>query len=149
MASANSTSHAAWSPGSGGAMERAVRKTGLRILGDTPWGRHFALFYETKEDLLEICVPYLKAGLESNECCVWVISDLLTEKEARAALREAVPGLNRHVADQRVEILQSPTWYFTGDTPDLQKVARDWAAKLDPVDNPADGDTRDRVAALP
>jgi hypothetical protein len=107
-----------------------MRRTGLRVLGNAPWGRHFALFYETKDDLLEICVPYLTAGLESNECCAWVISDPLTEREATAALRRAVPTLDRHLAERRLEILQSRTWYFTGDTPDLQKVARGWEAKL-------------------
>src|SRR6266404_1981678 len=30
-----------------------------------PWGAHLCLFYETKQDLLEMVVPYLKAGFES------------------------------------------------------------------------------------
>ena len=53
-----------------------------------PWGRHVGLFYETKQDLLEICRPFLQAGLESNEGCVWVIAAPLTEQEAWAALRK-------------------------------------------------------------
>jgi len=36
----------------------------------------------------------------------------------------------RYRADRRIEILQSQTWYFTGDSPDLHKVARGWEAKL-------------------
>ena len=52
-----------------------VRKTGLRLLGDVPWGRHVAFFYEREEHLVEMCVPFLKAGLESNEVCVWVIPE--------------------------------------------------------------------------
>jgi len=43
-----------------------MRKTGHTILGDASWGRHFALFYARKVDLLEICVPFLKAGLTSE-----------------------------------------------------------------------------------
>ena len=62
----------------------------LRLLGDVPWGRHVALFYERKEDLLELCVPFLKAGLESTEVCVWVIAEPLTERDAWAALGAAV-----------------------------------------------------------
>jgi len=85
-----------------------------------PWGRHVGLFYETKQDLLEICRPFLQAGLESNEGCVWVIAAPLTEQEAWAALRDAVP----------IEILRSQTWHFTGDSPDLQKVARGWEDRL-------------------
>ncbi len=122
-----------------------MRKTGLTILGDPPWGRHFGLFYETKEDLLEIRVPFLKAGLESNEFCVWVISEPLTKEGAKDALRQAVPALDRYLADRRIEVLQSRTWYFTGDTPDLQKVARGWETKL--TDALARGHDGMRVAA--
>jgi len=107
-----------------------MRKTGLAILGDVPWGRHDALFYETKADLLQTCVPFHKAGLENNEVCAWIISEPLTEKDAWGALREAVPALDRYRADRRIEILESQTWYFTGDSPDLQKVAGGWEAKL-------------------
>jgi MEDS: MEthanogen/methylotroph, DcmR Sensory domain len=45
------------------------RKTGISVVGDRPWGTHLCLFYETKEDLLEIVLPYFKAGFESGEYC--------------------------------------------------------------------------------
>ena len=82
------------------------------------------MFYERKEDLLELCVPFLKAGLESTEVYVWVIAEPLTERDAWAALGAAVSprDLDRYRADRRIEMLQSQTWYFTGDSPDLQTV---------------------------
>jgi hypothetical protein len=52
------------------AMEIETRKTGIEIVGSMPWGIHFCLFYETKDDLLHILVSYCKAGLESNEFCM-------------------------------------------------------------------------------
>ena len=33
--------------------DSALRKTGIRFTGDMPWGAHFCMFYETKEDLLD------------------------------------------------------------------------------------------------
>ena len=51
-------------------MKEALRKTGIDIIGEVPWGTHICLFYEAKSDLLEILVPYFKAGLENNEFCV-------------------------------------------------------------------------------
>src|SRR5216117_3649229 len=69
------------------AMATELRKPGISLLGDLPWGTHFCHFYETKEDLLHAVVPYFKAGLESNECCVWVVSEPVSEEEARDALR--------------------------------------------------------------
>jgi hypothetical protein len=107
-----------------------MRKTGLQLLGDVPWGRHAAFFYERKEHLMEICVPFLKAGLESNELCVWVVGQPLTEEDAWAALRNAIPILDQHRANRRIEILENQTWYLTGDSLDLQKVERGWEAKL-------------------
>lgn len=82
-----------------------MRKTGISVVGDMPWGTHFCHFYETKEDLLDTLVPYFKAGLESNEFCVCVISEPLTEAEARRALGEAVPDFDRNVSDQRLETI--------------------------------------------
>ena len=65
--------------------QQSARKTGIDILGDVPWGSHFCLFYETEEDLIDILVPYVKAGLKNNELCVWVTSEPLNEKKARDA----------------------------------------------------------------
>jgi hypothetical protein len=96
-------------------------------------------------DLLEICVPFLKAGLDRQEYCVWVICEPLSEEEAKDALRQTVPALDQHLVDRRIEIIQSGTWYFTGDSPDLQKAARGWEEKL--ADALARGSDGLRVAA--
>jgi hypothetical protein len=47
-----------------------MRKTGIEVVGDMPWGTHFCLFYESKEDLLDPLVSYSKAGLENQEFCL-------------------------------------------------------------------------------
>jgi MEDS: MEthanogen/methylotroph, DcmR Sensory domain len=85
-------------------MATELRKTGIGVVGDVPWGTHFCHFYETKEDLLDILISYFKAGLESREFCLWVLSEPLTEEEARQALRQAVPDLDRYLADGSIAI---------------------------------------------
>ena len=40
-------------------MNEKLRKTGIGIIGDVPWGTHFCQFYQDKEDLIEILVPKL------------------------------------------------------------------------------------------
>ena len=63
-------------------MTTEIRKTGVDVVGEMPWGTHFCLFYETKADLLEISVSYCKAGLESQEfCCGWLRNPLLWKKQ--------------------------------------------------------------------
>jgi C4-dicarboxylate-specific signal transduction histidine kinase len=108
-----------------------LRKTGIGVVGDVPWGTHFFMFYETKEDLIDTLVPYFKAGLETGELCLWVLSDPLTEEEARNALREAMPEFDRYLADHSIEILRGRQFYLSGNDPDLKRVLRTWAEKTD------------------
>jgi len=74
-------------------------------MGAMPWGTHGCLFYETTQDLLDTVVPYCKAGLEHHEFCLWSLSASLTEEEARRALQQAVPDLDRHLAERSIAIL--------------------------------------------
>jgi PAS domain S-box-containing protein len=82
-----------------------LRKTGISVIGDVPWGAHLCHFYETKEDLLDILIPYFRAGLENNEFCIWVVSDPLGEEEARNTLRQVVPDADRYLEAGRMEIV--------------------------------------------
>ncbi len=52
--------------------QQLSRDMGNDLLGKMPWGTHICLFYETKKDLIEVLVPYLKAGLQNNELCMWI-----------------------------------------------------------------------------
>ncbi len=111
-------------------MATALRKTGLGVVGDMPWGTHLCLFYETKADLLDTVIPYVKAGLESQELCVWMVAEPLTEEEARHALRQALPALDRYLADRSIEFLLSREWYLQGGTLDLKSATRGWQERL-------------------
>ena len=79
-------------------MDTALRQTAIAVVGDMPWGTHLCHFYETPQDLLDTVVPYVKAGLEHHECCLWVLSEPLTEQDARSALRRVVPDLDHYLA---------------------------------------------------
>ncbi|MCU1253979.1 MAG: hypothetical protein JWM83_278 [Candidatus Angelobacter sp.] len=107
-----------------------MRKTGVDLVGDMPWGTHFCLFYETKADLLEISVSYCKAGLESHEFCLWVVADPIAVEDARHALQRAVPDLDRYFADNSIEIVRACDWYLQDSTFDLNRVIAGWNEKL-------------------
>lgn len=114
-------------------MTSELRKTGISIVGDMPWGTHFCYFYETKQDLLDILIPYFKTGLEHKEFCLWVISnsELLTVQEATSALRNALPNLDRYVAERSIEVVGHEDWFLSGNTFDPHKVADRFKKKLD------------------
>jgi C4-dicarboxylate-specific signal transduction histidine kinase len=107
-----------------------MRKTGIDVVGDMPWGTHFCLFYDTKADLLDMLTSYCKAGLESGEFCLWVVAEPLTIEEAVDALKDAVPEIDRYLADSSIEIVSAGDWYLQGGTFDLKRVTRRWHEKL-------------------
>jgi C4-dicarboxylate-specific signal transduction histidine kinase len=111
-------------------MTTEMRKSGIDVLGDMPWGTHFCLFYETREDILETLVPYCKAGLEAQEFCLWVVAEPISVDEAEHALQRAVPDLDRYLADHSIEIVSARDWYLDGGTFDLNRVLGGWNEKL-------------------
>jgi hypothetical protein len=108
----------------------ALRKTGIGLVGDIPWGTHFCHFFETKKDLLDTLLLYFKVGLEENELCVWIVAEPLTVDEARYALRRVVPDLDRRLADRHIEIHAHHDWYLNRGALDLGRATRAWDAKL-------------------
>jgi len=112
-------------------MATEIRQTGIDVVGDmVAWGAHFCLFYETKADLLDTLISYCKAGLESEEYCLWIVAEPLTIAEAREALHDAVPDLDRHLADARFELVAARDWFLQGGTFDGQRLTAAWYEKL-------------------
>jgi signal transduction histidine kinase len=111
--------------------DEQLRQTGIDAVGDVPWGTHFFLFHETNQDLIEACIPYFQAGLETQELCIWAIADPLTEEEVRYCLKHAIPGFEDHFEKRNIEIVRGREWYMTGDDLDLEKVTRGWKQKMD------------------
>src|SRR5258705_834841 len=107
-----------------------MRKTGVDVVGDMPWGTHFCLFYETQADLLEITVSYCKAGLESQEFCLWVVAEPLAVEDAKLALKGAVSDFDRYFADNSIEIVAARDWYLQDGAFDLNRVISGWNEKL-------------------
>src|SRR4030081_597669 len=99
--------------------DEQLRQTGIRVVGDVPWGTHFFLFHETKEDLIDACVPYFQAGIDGRELCLWVIDNPLTEEEVRYCLRDAIPGFEDYFEGGGIEIVRGREWYMTGNDLDL------------------------------
>lgn len=106
------------------------RKTGIKAVGDVAWGTHSCQFYQSKEDLLSILVPYFKAGLENNEFCMWVTAEPLGVDEAKKALSKALPNLEDYIKSDQVEIIPHTEWYLKSGSFDSQRVLNGWVDKL-------------------
>src|SRR5713101_7282900 len=112
-------------------MEAETRKATVDVVGDVAaWGAHFCLFYETKQDLLDTLISYCKSGLEREEYCLWIVAEPLTIEEARAALKNAVPDLDRYFASSRLEIVPARDWFLQGGAFDGKRLTASWYEKL-------------------
>jgi signal transduction histidine kinase len=107
-----------------------LRSSGIEVLGELPWGSHFCNFFESKEDLLQILVPYFKAGLLNNEYCLWITSDPVTVEDAYDALRNEMHDFDDYQKNQQIIILSHTDWYLKDKTfvPDI--VINGWYEQL-------------------
>ncbi len=100
------------------------------ISWNVPWGTHICLFYETKKDLIDILVPYFRTGLENNEFCMWITSMPLNEKEAKDALRGAMPDFDQYLQGRHIQIVSHSQCYLRDDFFDPQRVLNAWLENL-------------------
>ena len=111
-------------------MATSLRRTGLDFLGDISWGSHLCLFYQSKDDLLDTVVPFFRAGLESNEFCVWATSEPLTVQDAQRSMSREIPSFDRYLSAGAMEIVPGRDWYLKSGEFDLGRVTRGWHEKL-------------------
>jgi PAS domain S-box-containing protein len=112
-------------------MDTNLRPSGIEGLGAMSWGSHFCLFYETREDLLDILIPYFKVGLANHEFCLCVASEPVIAEEAESALREAVPDFEQYLSEGQVEIIPHINWYLKQGHFDPLRVRQGWLDKLE------------------
>jgi PAS domain S-box-containing protein len=109
--------------------QAGLRRFGNELVGAIPWGTHLCQFYEIKQDLIDILVPYFAEGLRSNEFCMWVTSKPLEVKEATDALKEAVPNLEDYIRKGQIEIVSYDDFYLVDGKFDSERVLKAWAEK--------------------
>jgi PAS domain S-box-containing protein len=107
-----------------------MRRTGIDVIGDVPWGTHFCQFYESSQDLIDVLVPYFKEGLAANEFCMWVTSEPLNIDQAVAALKQEVPDLDDYITKGQIEILDYSQWYTRSGMFSADEVLKGWIDKL-------------------
>ena len=111
-------------------MKKEYRDSGIDVIGNVSCGTHFCHFYQTKKDLIDILIPYFKAGLENNEFCFWVTSQPLEVDDALKALSEAVPDFDIYMEKGQIEIISYIYWCVDGGIYDPEKMIDGWFVKL-------------------
>src|SRR3972149_5917981 len=96
-----------------------VRKSGIDIIGNIPWGTHICQFYQTREDLMNILAPFFKVGLENNEFCVWIASSPITVEDIKKEMQRVLPDFEKYLNKKQIEIVPHEEWYFKEGVFDL------------------------------
>lgn len=111
----------------------AERETGLKAVGRVPWGSHFCVFYETKQDLLDILVPYFKTGVANNELCVCFVGayEFHTMAEAKRRLGAELPELGRWLREGKIEMVSRPELFSSNRNVDTLAALRRFQKKVD------------------
>lgn len=111
--------------------EKAMNNNNKIDFKDIDWGTHLCHFYENKEDLAGILVPYIKAGLENNELCMWITSKPLRNAEAFQILKQDVPDLETYIEMGQLEIIDAKNWYLRDNKlKPLEEIIESWSNKL-------------------
>ena len=105
-----------------------ARRVGIPGTTTVHWGEHLCAFVYTKTDLLNLVVPYIKAGLEDNEFCLWITEENM-QHEALGALERVLPDAPQYVVRKQLEILPASKWYLTSGMFDAAKSFTNWAAR--------------------
>jgi DNA-binding CsgD family transcriptional regulator len=65
------------------------------VLGGVSHGSHICAFYETKDDLIDLVLPFFAAGYGREELCIWMTPDSVSADEVRSRAGEAAvePGI--------------------------------------------------------
>lgn len=89
----------------------SLRDTGIDPVGEMPWGTHFVIYYDSPQDMMDIVVPYLAAGLQADELCVWMPSYPSAEQPVRDSLRERVPDIDMRISSGQLAFIAIDDWY--------------------------------------
>jgi PAS domain S-box-containing protein len=110
-------------------MKNDIRDSGIGIVGNVPSGTHFCQLHQTKEDLIEILIPFLRAGLENNELCIWITSQLFEVENAKKLLRKNISNFDDYLNRGQIEIIPS-NLYTTEGIFDSKRAINDLINKI-------------------
>ncbi len=107
------------------------RRSGIAAVGGVSWGTHICLFYHAKEDLLDILVPYFKAGLEDNEFCFWATSAPEDEETLKERMSRYLPDFLDYLKRGQMVIIPFDRWYLRNGVFDADRVIGAWVKTLE------------------
>ena len=93
-------------------------------------GSHHCLFYQSRDDLVNLLAEYFKTGMEKGESCIWVTADGGVEKMAREAISKKLTAPETRQAESQIEFIRCSDWYLRDGSFHPEQVLDNWVEKL-------------------
>lgn len=103
-----------------------LRKTGIELIGDVPWGTHISQVYSAKDDFFKTSIPFIQKGLSNNELCIWIYSSNTDEDEIRSTIKKSVPDVDSYIKKGQLKILPYTEWYVKEDSFNEVRINKQW-----------------------
>ncbi len=94
-------------------------------------GTHLCYFYEKREDLIDVLIPYFKEGLEENYYCMWIVPEELSRADAIHYLKDSVPNFQTYLQRNQIKIVPYKEWYLKDKILHINDVLENWIKNLD------------------
>jgi PAS domain S-box-containing protein len=102
------------------------RDSGIDIIGHVKWGTHIAQLYSDQNDILEVAVPFLHAGLNSNELCVYIYTNDNRHSEHLSILRKSVKEFDEYIQKGQLLLIPHTDWYLKDNSFNEMRVDKQW-----------------------
>jgi DNA-binding CsgD family transcriptional regulator len=102
---------------------RVASKVLPSVLAGIKHGSHLCAFYESKDDLLDLVLPFFTGGAERGDACVWMMPDSVSAEEAALHGRAAV-------AESGIELYVGRKIYLKESHFEREPVVSFWNEKL-------------------
>lgn len=101
-------------------------KTGITAVPLVNQGTHICHFFKDKQELSDVIVPYIEAGLAGNEKCTWVTSNPISINQAKSELAHKVTGIDDYISSGQLLIVEYNNWYTKLGKINVHDVLQSW-----------------------
>ena len=105
-------------------------RLGSADLTPLPWGSHLCTFYRSAKELQQLVSSYLRAGLEDQECCLWVLPPSLSPSDAVNVLQREIPHIRDYLQTGQLELIPCHEWYLPNGTMETERILAAWGSKV-------------------
>ncbi len=107
-------------------MNDSFRSSGIDIIGDIPWGTHIGQLYSSKADFFNVGAPYMAAGLEDNELCIWIYAQSTSYEEVSNNIGMYVKDIDKYIERGQLIIIPYTDWYIKDSSFNEVRVNSQW-----------------------